>query len=139
MCIITSDYYDCTILLLFYIQNPLNDGVCTRCIEVFSKHNLTLQVLDLNETNISTAALKNVKKNTKPPFHPFIPFSPQFMAQLKKSKSKINRASLGDQILTMSEKEHKSYPSSARPATTGNPLEVANWRPPPASVRNTKK
>ena len=61
------------------------------------------------------------------------------MAQLKKSKSKINRASLGDQILTMSEKEHKSYPSSTRPATTGNPLEVANWRPPPASVRNTKK
>ena len=68
VCIIRSDYYDCTILLLFYIQNPLNDGVCTRCIEVFSKHNLTLQVLDLNETNISMAALKNVKKIQSLPF-----------------------------------------------------------------------
>uniref|UniRef100_A0A1X7SRF3 Uncharacterized protein n=1 Tax=Amphimedon queenslandica TaxID=400682 RepID=A0A1X7SRF3_AMPQE len=41
---------------------------------------------------------------------------------------KINRASLGEHILTMSEKEHKNLST-----ISGNPLEVANWRPPPAS------
>uniref|UniRef100_A0A1X7SJ25 Uncharacterized protein n=1 Tax=Amphimedon queenslandica TaxID=400682 RepID=A0A1X7SJ25_AMPQE len=99
-----------TLSKLLLAQNPLDDAVCMRCIEVFSKHNLTLQVLDLNDTNISPAALKN------------------FVAHLKKSKSKINRASLGEHILTMSEKEHKNLST-----ISGNPLEVANWRPPPAS------
>lgn len=47
---------------ILLLQNPIDDTVCTRCIEVFSHRNLTLQVLDLNDTNISPEALDLVSK-----------------------------------------------------------------------------
>jgi protein tyrosine phosphatase/Ran GTPase-activating protein (RanGAP) involved in mRNA processing and transport len=101
-----------TLSTLILSQNPLDDSIVhTTCIDVFTRYNFTLQDLDLSDTNINQSTLN------------------EFVERLKETQGNIHLHSLGDQILTINEKE------TAATRLMGNLLESATgWRPPPASI-----